>query len=72
MVSLNSLKAELKKQTDKSPEKFYPVKTLKENGFHRAHCASCGKYFWTTIESKLCGDPNCSGGYTFICSEVSK
>lgn len=71
-MELKKLKAELKRQTDKTPEKFYPVKTLKESGFHREHCTICGKYFWTTTTDKICGDPNCAGGYTFISHEVTK
>src|SRR3989338_1123802 len=65
-------KAKQKKKTDKQPEKYYPVTTLKESGFHRAHCSICGKYFWTTQDSKICGDPNCTWGYTFIGTDVTK
>jgi len=65
-MNLKRLKAELKKKTDKEPEKYYAVSVLKERGFHRTHCKNCGKYFWTMTESELCGEPECSGGYTFI------
>src|SRR3989344_6243717 len=71
-MDLKKLKADLKKQTDKSPEKFYAVKTLKEKGYSREHCENCGKYFWTTTSDKICGDPSCAGGYTFIGEKVAK
>ncbi len=71
-MDLITLKAELKKQTDKAPEKFYPVKTLKAGGFHREHCTKCGKYYWTTTSDKVCGEPNCAGGYAFIGEKKTK
>src|SRR3989338_3653273 len=71
-MDLKKLKADLKKQTDKSPEKFYAVKTLKANDYHREHCKTCGKYFWTTTSDRICGDPSCAGGYSFIGKKVAK
>src|SRR3989344_168403 len=42
----------------KSPEKYYAVKTLKEEGFIRKKCESSGIYFWSTDpKRKICGDP---------------
>ncbi|MBO8182679.1 MAG: alanine--tRNA ligase [Archaeoglobus sp.] len=45
---------------------YLDIGYLPENGFVRKKCPSCGKYFWTTDESReVCGDPPC-GSYTFI------
>ncbi|MFH1450579.1 MAG: alanine--tRNA ligase [archaeon] len=66
MPTIKELKGELKKKTDKNPEKYYPIEKLKEKGFQRSRCRKCGKYFWVQGESELCGDPECSGQYTFI------
>ncbi len=60
------LKQEFKKKAQKEPEKYYPVETLKSHGFKRFRCKICGTYFWSVVERDVCGDPNCSGGYTFI------
>ncbi|MFH1424364.1 MAG: alanine--tRNA ligase [archaeon] len=65
-MNLKQLKGELKKKTDKKPDDYYAVDTLKAKGFHRVCCKSCGKYFWTLEDSEICGEPDCSGGYRFI------
>jgi len=66
MPIIKELKGQLKQKTDKAPEKYYPVQKLEEKGFNRKRCKKCGKYFWVQGESELCGDPECSGQYTFI------
>jgi len=66
MPTIKELKGELKKKTDKEPGKYYPIQKLEEKGFSRSRCTKCGKYFWVQGESELCGDPECSGQYTFI------
>ncbi len=61
------MKADFKKKAQQQPEKYYPVKTLIEEGFTRKRCKNCGNYFWTASpEREVCGEPECSGGYTFI------
>jgi len=65
-MSLKALKLDLKKQSSKNPEKFYPIQVLKENGFNRSKCSKCGTLFWSTVPRKTCGEPECSGGYSFI------
>jgi len=72
MPTIKALKAELKKLTDKNPEKFYPVSVLKDAGFHREKCKNCGTYFWTTVDSKVCGEAECRGGYSFIGDSPTK
>lgn len=59
-------KNELRRKFSKEFEKFYPVLTLRQFGYKRSKCRVCGKFFWTTIDDGVCGDPLCSGGYKFI------
>lgn len=49
----------------KSPEKYYPVGVLKEEGFSRKKCSSCKKMFWSTSAGDVCGDPACSKDESF-------
>ena len=65
-MSLKALKLDLKKRTSKNPEKFYPIQVLKDNGFNRSKCSKCTTFFWSTVPRKTCGEPECSGGYSFI------
>ncbi|MBU5575402.1 MAG: alanine--tRNA ligase [Candidatus Aenigmatarchaeota archaeon] len=69
---MKNIKEILKKSADLEPEKYYPVEKLKENGFIRNKCKSCGCYFWSLENSDVCGEPECSGGYTFIRNPVGK
>lgn len=67
MVDEKKMKAEFRKTAQKDPERYYPVETLKEEGFMRKQCPSCQNYFWTAdTEREVCGEPECAGGYTFI------
>ncbi|MFB6144941.1 MAG: alanine--tRNA ligase [Candidatus Nanohaloarchaea archaeon] len=67
MPSLDELKKEIKEEASRSPEKFFATDVLREKGFHRSRCENCGMYFWSSDEErKVCGEPECSGGYTFI------
>lgn len=60
------LKQEFRLKAQKEPERYYPVGVLQEEGFTRRRCARCGNYFWSVAEREVCGEPECSGGYTFI------
>lgn len=67
MTSLEQLKKEIKKEASSNPEKFFATKVLKKKDFHRGQCDNCGMYFWSYNENReVCGEPECSGGYTFI------
>ncbi len=67
MVDEKRMKAEFRKKAQADPEKYYPVQTLISEGFERRRCKSCGNYFWSASpEREVCGEPECSGGYTFI------
>ncbi|MFP4117033.1 MAG: alanine--tRNA ligase [Candidatus Aenigmatarchaeota archaeon] len=67
MGEIEELKAQILEEASESPRKFFPVERMKERGFRRRKCSSCGKYFWSVDEQrKVCGEADCSGGYTFI------
>ena len=56
-----------------NPEKFYPVTTFKNLGFHRASCPICKCNYWRHTEKKeTCGDSNCDGKYSFIGNGFNK
>jgi len=67
------LKAKLKLQASKEPDKYYPTSKLHSLGFSRKQCGMCKTYFWTTDASReICGNPNCSGGFLFLQKPLAK
>ncbi|MCQ2819447.1 MAG: alanine--tRNA ligase [archaeon] len=61
------IKAMLRPEFEKDPDKFYPVNTFKKIGFSRNQCPHCKHYYWRHSEKQdTCGDSNCLGQYTFI------
>jgi alanyl-tRNA synthetase len=62
----DAIKKRFKEKAQREPEKHYPVRVLKEEGFTRRRCRKCGNYFWAYGERDVCGEPDCEGGYTFI------
>lgn len=67
MSRLEKLKAEIKEEASKNPEKYFATKVLREKGFSRGHCNKCGMYFWSkNSDREICGEPECGDGYTFI------
>ena len=67
MKGLDELKEEIKEEASQNPEKFFATDVLRAKGFTRGHCSNCGMYFWSYDEDReVCGEPECSGGYTFI------
>ena len=67
MKGLDELKEEIKEEASQNPEKFFATDVLRAKGFNRGHCKNCGMYFWSFDEEReVCGEPECSGGYTFI------
>ncbi len=71
MPSDKEIKKEFKGRASKNPERYYAVGVLKQFGFNRRQC-SCGTFFWTTTDSKVCGDPSCSGGFRFFGNSPAK
>lgn len=70
--SEKDIKLAFKEKAQENPEKFYPVSVLKEEGFTRKKCERCGNFFWSVAERKVCGEPECSGGYSFIPKSPAK
>ena len=66
MASLGELKERIREEASSNPEKFFPTDVLREKGFERRECENCGRIFWSFGERDVCGEPECSGGYTFI------
>ncbi|MFB6192677.1 MAG: alanine--tRNA ligase-related protein [Candidatus Nanohaloarchaea archaeon] len=67
MKGLDELKEEIQDEASQNPEKFFATDVLREKGFSRGRCENCGRYFWSSKKDrKVCGEPECSGGYTFI------
>ncbi|KKN16169.1 hypothetical protein LCGC14_0978620 [marine sediment metagenome] len=67
------LKKVFKKITSKVPDKYFPTIELKELGYLRKQCGSCGTYFWSVLKDrKVCGDPVCSGGFQVVFNNPSK
>lgn len=65
MLSDKEIKKKYLPIFSKSPEKYYPVNVLKEEGFTRKKCNSCEKMFWSTTSSEICGDPACNSDESF-------
>jgi len=73
MKSDKEIKKEFKKTASSDPDKYYPVKSLKEFGFMRKQCKKCKTYFWTTHDDQdVCGDSQCSGGFRFFDDNPAK
>jgi alanyl-tRNA synthetase len=73
MPAEKEIKRDFRTKAQREPEKHYPVEVLKEEGFLRKKCISCGNYFWAADPDRnVCGEPECSGGYTFIGDSPAK
>ena len=67
MPSLDQLKQEIKEEASDNPEKFFATDVIREKDFKRGECENCGTVFWSyNEERKVCGEPECGDGYTFI------
>ncbi len=67
------IKLEFRKKASLEPDKYYATSVLREEGFQRKQCGSCKRFYWTVIpDSKVCGDPACSGGFRFIGKSPAK
>ena len=66
------IKKEFKIEASKNPDKYYAVNVLKKEGFTRYNCNNCKKYFWSTLERAVCGDPECQGGVTLFSRDVKR
>jgi len=66
------LKKRVKPEFHKNYSKYYPVESLKQMGFSRSVCTSCGRGFWSLSERDFCDEPACSGGYRFIGEKLTR
>ncbi|MFB6203761.1 MAG: alanine--tRNA ligase [Candidatus Nanohaloarchaea archaeon] len=67
MTSLEKLKDRIRDEASDNPDKFFATEVLREKGFSRGRCSNCGMHFWSADgDREFCGEPECSGGYTFI------
>lgn len=57
--NINNLKEQIKRASKTHPEKYYPVKSLRELGFNSNSCKHCGKVFWTIEPRDYCDEPQC-------------
>ena len=72
LLSDKAQKIEFKKIASADPESYYPTNALKKNGFQRYQCEKCGRFFWSSIESNVCGEPGCNKGFQVVKNNPSK
>jgi alanyl-tRNA synthetase len=66
MKSDKELKKEFKITASRSPEKYYAVNALNNEGFQRQQCTNCKKNFWSIEKRDVCGDAECMKGVTLF------
>ncbi len=81
MKSDKEIKKEFKAMARKAPDSFYATNVLRREGYKRHECKKCGTFFWSQSgnedsntgegsdygsDAEVCGDPICSGGFSFI------
>lgn len=68
-----ALKQNFKKIASRNHDAYFPTTELRELGYMRKKCESCGTFFWTTLKNReVCGDPACSGGFHVVIDNPSK
>ena len=72
MLPDKQVKKKFKKVFSEDPDKYYATSILKQEGFKRYSCSKCGIKFWAHKERETCGDPSCSGGFTFLSNNPAK
>ncbi|MCA9459747.1 MAG: hypothetical protein KC550_04330 [Nanoarchaeota archaeon] len=66
------IKKQIIQEASSNPEKYFPVKTLKEMDMKRYTCSNCGVRFWSSVKRDICGDTSCVGTYSFIGNTPAK
>src|SRR6056297_1003422 len=66
LLSDKEQKKKFKKKASMEPDQYYPTTALKRNGFHRAQCNNCGRFFWTVNDTNICGEPECNEGFQVV------
>ncbi len=72
MLPDKQVKKKFKKVFSEEPDKYYATSVLKSQGFKRGTCKKCGTNFWSVEARDVCGDPSCSGGFTFLSNNPAK
>ena len=71
-MSNKEFKAAFLKKASQNPDSYYATNTLKQENFTRKQCTNCSRFFWSTTERIICGDPACSGGFQFLNNTPAK
>ncbi|QEE15660.1 alanine--tRNA ligase [Promethearchaeum syntrophicum] len=72
LLSDKAQKKQFIKIASADPERYYPTNALKKNGFTRFQCEKCGRYYWSSTESNVCGEPGCNKGFQVVDNNPSK
>ena len=72
MLPDKQVKKKFKKVFSEDSDKYYATSVLKQEGFKRNCCTKCGINFWSYNKRETCGDPSCSGGFTFLLDNPAK
>lgn len=59
-------KSELLAEFSSEPDRYYRVGLFGDEGFARAACARCGRFFWSATPRDLCPDHDRASAYSFI------
>jgi alanyl-tRNA synthetase len=67
------LKKVFKVIASKNPDEYFPTKELRNLGYMRKTCESCGKHYWTVNNHQgSCGDAVCAGGFQVVVDNPSQ
>lgn len=59
-------KSEILAEFSSRPDRYYRVALFGDEGFARAACARCGRFFWSAAPRDLCPDHDRASAYSFI------
>ena len=59
-------KSEILAEFSSSPDKYYRVDLFEDEGFTRASCSKCGRFFWSSAPRAECPDHDRASAYSFI------
>ena len=59
-------KSEILAEFSSDPDRYYRVALFGDEGFERAACARCGRFFWSTVPRSECPDHDRASAYSFI------
>ena len=59
-------KSDILAEFSSRPDRYYRVALFGDEGFERAACARCGRFFWSAAPRDLCPDHDRASAYSFI------